>query len=77
MLLIEYGYGTVAVSIITLLALLGIILLPCFNKSIYMDVLSFLSSLAVSTLLSDAMLHIVPEVNENYSTLFFKLNFHF
>jgi hypothetical protein len=52
----------VAVLLITLLALLGIILLPCFNKLIYADILSFLSSLAVGTLLSDAMLHILPEV---------------
>ena len=60
----EYGYGTIAISIITLLALLGIVLLPCFKKKIYEDILTFLSSLAISTLFCDAMLHILPDVRQ-------------
>ncbi|CAF0720855.1 unnamed protein product [Brachionus calyciflorus] len=58
----KYGYGSIAIVIVSLLALIGIVLLPCFNKAIYEDILMALTSLAVGTLLSDAMLHIIPEV---------------
>jgi hypothetical protein len=60
--LIEYGYGTLAIVFICLLALLGIILLPCLKKSFYFSVLDALNGLAVGTLLSDAFLHMIPDV---------------
>jgi hypothetical protein len=41
---------------------MGIILLPCFKSAVYEEILNILSALAVSTLLSDALLHILPDV---------------
>lgn len=58
----KYGYGTLAIVFICLLALLGIILLPCLKKSFYFSVLDALNGLAVGTLLSDAFLHMMPDV---------------
>lgn len=60
--LLEYGYGTIAIVFISLLALLGIILLPCFKKSIYYTTLDVLNGLAVGTLFSDAAMHMLPDV---------------
>jgi hypothetical protein len=60
---IEYIYGTIAIVIISLIALVGIFLLPCFGRSIYDKILIVLTALAAGTLFSDAMLHIIPEVN--------------
>ena len=48
----------------SLLALLGIIMLPCFKSMIYEEILNTLTALAVSTLLSDALLHILPDVKK-------------
>jgi hypothetical protein len=59
---LEYGYGTIAVFIVCLLGLLGIFLMPCFNKLIYQNILTGLTALAISTLFCDAMLHILPVV---------------
>ena len=58
----EYGYGSIAIFIISVLALLGIVLLPCFDKHYYQNILKALTALAASTLFSDAMLHILPDV---------------
>jgi len=58
----EYGYGTIAVVIVSLLALIGIILLPCFRRSLYDDILMMLTALAVSALFCDVMFHILPEI---------------
>ena len=63
----EYGYGTIAVVIVSLLALIGIILLPCFRRSLYDDILMMLTALAVSTLFCDVMFHILPEILTIYS----------
>jgi solute carrier family 39 (zinc transporter), member 12 len=59
----EYIFGTIAIVIISLIALVGIFLLPCFGRSIYDKILVVLTALAAGTLFSDAMLHILPEVN--------------
>jgi hypothetical protein len=42
--------------------LIGIFLFPCFKKNYYESILIALSALACSTLLSDAMLHIIPDI---------------
>ncbi len=52
-----------AILFVSGLALLGIVLLPCFKKKFYEKVLRILTALAVGTLFSDAMLHILPEVS--------------
>jgi hypothetical protein len=36
--------------------------MPCFKKKIYFQVLEALNALAASTLLSDALLHMIPDV---------------
>ena len=59
---VEYGFGTIAIVIVSALALLGIVLLPCFDKHFYQSVLQTLTALAASTIFCDAMLHILPEV---------------
>ena len=59
----EYGYGTIAIVIVSLIALVGVVLLPCFKKKIYDDLLMILTALAVGTLFCDAMLHLMPEVD--------------
>ena len=59
---VVFGYGTLAIVIVSSLSLLGIFLLPCMNKNIYNKLLVILTGLAVSTLLSDAVLHILPDV---------------
>jgi len=58
----EYGYGTIAVVIVSLLALLGIFLIPFFKRRVYDDILMVLTALAIGTLFSDTMLHILPEI---------------
>lgn len=58
----EYGYGTAAVVIISLISLVGVVLLPCFKKSFYESILIALSALACSTLLADTMLHLLPTI---------------
>jgi hypothetical protein len=51
--------------IISLLGLLGIFLLPCFNKAIYNQIIIALTALAIGTLFSDAALHLLPVVSQN------------
>lgn len=57
-----YGYGTIAIAIISALSLLGVCLLPCIKKRIYEKILIVLTGLAIGTLVSDAVLHILPEL---------------
>lgn len=48
--------------IVSLLALLGIVLIPFFKRRVYDDILMVLTALAIGTLFSDTMLHILPEI---------------
>ena len=57
-----YGYGVLSVVIITLLALLGIVALPLMNKPFVQYLLEMFVALGVSTLFSDALLHLIPLV---------------
>lgn len=59
---IGYGYGFLAVFIICCLSLVGILALPCIKKSIFPYVLVFFTALAVGTLFSDSMFHLIPFV---------------
>ncbi len=42
--------------------MIGIFLLPCFKKRFFYKILEALNALAASTLLSDALLHMLPDV---------------
>jgi hypothetical protein len=44
-----YGYGTIAIVIISALSLLAVCLLPCFKKKIYEKVLIVLTGLAIGS----------------------------
>ena len=48
--------------IVTLLALLGIILITCLKKKIFEEILSILTALAMGTLISDVVFHLIPEI---------------
>ena len=50
MLLLVYGYGTIAIAFISGLSLLGVCLLPCMKKKIYEKVLIVLTGLAIGSM---------------------------
>ncbi|KAB1258377.1 Zinc transporter ZIP6 [Camelus dromedarius] len=52
--------GFIAISIISFLSLLGVILVPLMNRVFFKFLLSFLVALAVGTLSGDAFLHLLP-----------------
>ena len=57
-----YGYGVLAVLIISLLAIIGLLLIPCINKDFIKYVLSLFVAMGVATMLADALLHLLPQV---------------
>ena len=61
--ILAYGYGVLSVVIITLLSLLGIVALPLMNKPFVNYLLEMFVALGVSTLFSDALLHLLPMVS--------------
>ncbi|XP_064644190.1 metal cation symporter ZIP14-like isoform X2 [Lineus longissimus] len=56
----SYGYGTLSVFIISLMALLGAILIPCFGSNVYKLMMALFIALAVGTMCGDALLHLIP-----------------
>ncbi|MXQ79869.1 hypothetical protein E5288_WYG007018 [Bos mutus] len=54
--------GFIAISVISFLSLLGVILVPLMNRVFFKFLLSFLVALAVGTLSGDAFLHLLPHV---------------
>lgn len=60
---LEWGYGILTVAIISLCSLVGIAIIPFMNKMIYHKAVVFLISLAVGTLVGDALLHLFPHVS--------------
>jgi len=56
-----WGFGVLAVTIISLSSLVGICLLPLMKTEIYDKVLLFLIALAVGTLSSNAIFQLIPE----------------
>ncbi|OQV21611.1 Zinc transporter ZIP12 [Hypsibius exemplaris] len=57
----KYGYGTVAVVIVSLISVVGILFIPLFKRSIYEYALQGFIALGVGTLSGDALLHLLPE----------------
>ncbi|KAK6182471.1 hypothetical protein SNE40_010156 [Patella caerulea] len=57
----RYGYGTAANVIITLCSVFGAILFPCTKDKCYAYFMATFMGLAVGTLASDAILHLIPE----------------
>lgn len=57
-----YGYGTIAVAIISSLSLLGILLFPTLKNRSRDYVLQFFIALGIGTMTADALLHILPDV---------------
>ena len=55
--------GFIAISVISFLSLLGVILVPLMNRVFFKFLLSFLVALAVGTLSGDAFLHLLPHVS--------------
>ena len=64
MILQEYGYGTVAVLIISLLALGGLLMFPAIGSASYKLIMQFFIALGVGSLSGDALLHLIPQVSE-------------
>lgn len=57
-----WGYGILAVTIISLTSLVGVATIPFFGKKMYKKILATLVALAVGTLAGDALLHLLPHV---------------
>ncbi|XP_038053148.1 metal cation symporter ZIP14-like [Patiria miniata] len=56
-----WGYGVLAVFIISLCAVAGVAFLPCLNTALYLKVLQTMMALAVATLIGDAVIHLIPQ----------------
>ena len=69
-----YGYGTLANIICCVCSLGGAVILPCAkrHRTTYHVVLSIFMGLAVGTLASDALLHLIPAVSNGVVDLLFE-----
>ena len=60
---IAYGYGLLSTVIISLASQVGVvIILFSYNNQIAKYLIAFLIAVGVSSLVSDAILHLIPEV---------------
>lgn len=57
----SYGYGTICVVIICLCSVVGALVVVCKNRSAFMYTMALFEGLAVGTLTSDAVLHLIPQ----------------
>ena len=57
-----WGYGILAVTVISLTSLVGVATIPFFGKKMYKKILATLVALAVGTLAGDSLLHLLPHV---------------
>ncbi|XP_070558927.1 zinc transporter ZIP12-like isoform X2 [Ptychodera flava] len=57
----SYGYGTLAVFIISLLSILGVVFLPVLANAVYDGFLQLFIGLGIGALAGDALLHLIPE----------------
>ena len=79
-----WGYGTLAVFIISLFAVLGGLFVPCMSEGFYDKTIQTMIALAVATLTGDAVLHLLPQVsngqfipNSDTCTPLFFIHFYF
>ncbi len=77
--IVEYGYGFLAVFIVSALSLAGLLAFPILYKVSFQYVLTLFTALAVGTLFGDTMFHLIPfvcisweETNGSYSNYFFR-----
>lgn len=56
-------YGTIAVLVISLAAILGGLIIPCCPPSFYEKFILTLISLAIAVLAGDALIHLLPLVS--------------
>ena len=59
---IVWGYGFIAVTIISITSLVGVATIPFLGKKMYKKILAMLVALAVGTLAGDSLLHLLPHV---------------
>ncbi|XP_074652801.1 zinc transporter ZIP10-like [Tubulanus polymorphus] len=66
-----WGFASLAVTVISLVGLLGVAIVPIMQKVFYNHLIMFLVALAVGSLTGDAMLHLLPHAiataSENHS----------
>jgi len=62
-----WGYGFLAVTMISLTSLVGVATIPFFGKRMYKKILATLVALAVGTLVGDSLLHLMPHVWKSLS----------
>lgn len=55
-----YGYSSIATFVICAASVFGILFLPCVSERVYNSLMSTLVGLAMGTLFSDAILHLIP-----------------
>ena len=59
---VVYGYGTASVFVITIVSLCGLLIVRFRHTTAYRYVINLMLGLGVGTLVSDAMLHLIPHV---------------
>ncbi|GAB1609452.1 zinc transporter ZIP6-like [Argonauta hians] len=57
----QYGYGIASVFIICLCSVVGVFLMVCRGKKVFVYSMAFFEGVAVGTLASDAFLHLIPQ----------------
>lgn len=58
-----YIYGSVGILVISLLSLVGALVIPCLRKGSRDCWMQIFVALAISTMVGDALLHLIPEVH--------------
>ncbi len=58
-----WAYALLAVTVISLVGLLGVAVVPVMQRVFYNHLLQFLVAMAVGSLIGDALLHLLPHVS--------------